>query len=38
MIGFFFNGTIYFVILYKELLIYLFGNTTNLVDILIFIL
>lgn len=39
MIGFFFlNETIYFLILYKKLLIYLFRNITNLVNILTFIL
>lgn len=38
MIDVFFNGTIYFLILYKQLLIYLFRNIINLVDILTFIL
>lgn len=38
MIDVLFNGTIYFLILYKQLLIYLFRNIINLVDILTFIL
>lgn len=38
MVDVFINGTIYFLILYKQLLIYLFRNITNLVDILTLIL